>query len=227
MRVLIVEDNTDLAGAIGAAVLRSGATADVFGTAQEADAAWEQAAYSVIVLDLMLPDGSGLALLRAARRRGRDEPVLILTALDGVADRIQGLDAGADDYLVKPFDTNELLARLRALSRRAGLAIVNELTIGSITLDLERHVARCGEKPIALSRSEILALECLARNSDRICSKERIANAIYAFDDEWTDGAIEQHIYRLRAKMTKIADAPRIFTLRGLGYLLKTTGDEA
>ncbi|WP_119166407.1 response regulator transcription factor [Algihabitans albus] len=220
MRVLVIEDNAELGAAVSRGLRNTGLTVDLFGTAEEAEEAWQLADYSAVVLDLMLPDGSGLDVLRSARRSGLSTPVLILTALDGIAERIAGLDAGADDYLTKPFHSEELAARLRALMRRSKLPIVREIEAGSMLIDLEARVARTGSATLSLSRSEFLALECLARNQGRTCSKETIANAIYGFEEEWSEGAIELHVHRLRRKLAVQPGMPRIKSLRGLGYML-------
>ncbi len=224
MRVLVIEDNSDLGDSIVRNLRSIGLTVDLFGRADEGAEAWRLAEYSAIVLDLMLPDGSGLEVLKAARAEGLSTPVLILTALDGVSDRIAGLDTGADDYLTKPFHGDELAARGRALMRRSKLPIVREIQAGSLLIDVEARAARVGNGEIALSRSEFLALECLARNQNRVCSKESIANAIYGFDEEWSEGAIELHIHRLRRKLSQCPGAPGIKALRGLGYMLRPTG---
>lgn len=220
MRVLVIEDNPELGAAVARGLRGNGLTVDLFGTAEEAEEAWQLAEYSAVVLDLMLPDGSGLDVLRSARRAGQSTPVLILTALDGVAERIAGLDAGADDYLTKPFHSEELAARLRALMRRSKLPIVREIEAGAMSIDLEARVARSGSGTLSLSRSEFLALECLARNQGRTCSKETIANAIYGFEEDWTEGAIELHVHRLRRKLSSESGMPKIKSLRGLGYML-------
>ena len=220
MRILVIEDNAELGMAISRGLRASGLTVDLFGTAEEAAEAWQLASYSAVVLDLMLPDGSGLDVLRSARRDGLSTPVLILTALDGVADRIAGLDAGADDYLTKPFHSDELAARIRALMRRSKLPIVREIEVDGLLVDLEARIARNGQDALALSRSEFLALECLARNQGRTCSKETIANAIYGFEEDWSEGAIELHVHRLRRKLSVQPGMPRIKSLRGLGYML-------
>ncbi|MGP1255252.1 MAG: response regulator transcription factor [Kiloniellales bacterium] len=226
MRVLVIEDNPELGAAVARGLRGNGLTVDLFGTAEEAEEAWQLAEYSAVVLDLMLPDGSGLDVLRSARRAGQSTPVLILTALDGVAERIAGLDAGADDYLTKPFHSEELAARLRALMRRSKLPIVREIEAGAMSIDLEARVARSGSGTLSLSRSEFLALECLARNQGRTCSKETIANAIYGFEEDWTEGAIELHVHRLRRKLSSESGMPKIKSLRGLGYMLVVDAED-
>jgi len=220
MRVLIVEDNAELAAAIARALEGEGLTLDLFGTAEEAEEAWRLAEYSAVVLDVMLPDGSGVEILRRARADGLSTPALILTALDAVSDRVAGLDAGADDYLVKPFNSEELRARVRALMRRSRLPLVQEIEAGPLVVDIQARVARLGGATLALSRSEFLALECLARNQGRACSKEQLAGMIYGFDRDWTDGAVELHIHRLRRKLTATEGGPTIRALRGIGYML-------
>jgi len=220
MRVLVVEDNAELAAFIAGALRGGGFTVDAFDEIGLAEEALRMARYDLVVLDLMLPDGSGLDLLRRARRDGLSAAVLVLTALDGVADRVTGLDAGADDYLVKPFDSQELLARARALLRRASATLQREIAVGPLTIDMEGRTVRTGDGPLVLSRSEFLLLACFARNQDRVCSKEVLANAIYSFDQEWTDSGIELHVHRLRKKLADVPGGPAIKALRGLGYLM-------
>ena len=220
MRILLIEDNPELGPSICKALKSSGFTVDLFDTVAEGEEAWRLADYSAVILDLMLPDGSGLALLRAARRDGLAAPVLILTAVDGISDRIAGLDAGADDYLTKPFHTDELRARVRALMRRSSLPILREIEMGSLVLDLEARTARADSELLALSRSEFMALACLVRNQGRVCLKGTIADAIYGFNEDWSEGAIELHIHRLRRKLADRAGTPGIKALRGLGYIL-------
>ena len=224
MRVLVVEDNLDLGASIVRNLRSAGFTVDLFDTAADGAEAWRMAEYSAVVLDLMLPDGSGLEVLRTARSDGLSAPVLVLTALDGVSDRIAGLDAGADDYLTKPFHGDELAARLRALMRRSKLPILREIRAGELVVDLEARRARIGDAEVSLSRSEFLVLECLARNQDRVCSKETIANAVYGFDEDWSEGAIELHVHRLRRKLSSQSGAPSVKALRGLGYILRDPG---
>ncbi len=227
MRILLVEDNADLSEAIARRFRLDGFNVDVFDRTDDADEALQQVDYAVVLLDIMLTDGSGLDLLAAVRKRGDATPVLMLTALDGISDRIKGLDAGADDYLTKPFDTDELLARVRALLRRRATPIVKTLEVGPIAIDIAGRTAAVGEHALPLSRTEFLLLECLARNENRVCSKDQIGNAIYSFDDEWNETAIEVHVHRLRKKLAAVDGSPKIKSLRGLGYMLHRDGDAA
>ncbi len=220
MRILLVEDNIELADAITAKFRREGFNVDTFTRIDDAAEAMVQVDYGVVVLDIMLEDGSGLDLLTDLRRGGASTPVLMLTALDGIDDRIKGLDAGADDYLTKPFDTNELLARVRALMRRSAAPIVQHLQVGGLAIDVAGRSVLHDGGALALSRTEFLLLECLARNENRVCSKDVIGNAIYSFDDDWNDTAIEIHVHRLRKKLASVDRAPKIKSLRGLGYML-------
>lgn len=220
MRILLVEDNSELADVISAKLRRDGFNVDAFARVDDAAEAIEQVDYAMIVLDIMLEDGSGLDLLTDLRGQGHSTPVLMLTALDGIGDRIKGLDAGADDYLTKPFDTDELLARVRALLRRGSAPIIQQLRIGGLAIDVAGRTVQHDGGALALSRTEFLLLECLARNENRVCSKDVIGNAIYSFDDDWNDTAIEIHVHRLRKKLATVARAPKIKSLRGLGYML-------
>jgi DNA-binding response OmpR family regulator len=219
LRLLIIEDNQRLCQAVAQSLRAQGFAVDTAATASEGLRVWEAADYDAAVLDLMLPDGTGLDALRAMRERGNTTPVLILTALGAIEDRVRGLDCGADDYLVKPFAMQELVARLRALLRRPGAALGRTLTLGSVKLDTSARVATVSEAPLDLTRSELIVLETLLRNQGRVVSKERLAECLYDFDQERSVNSVETQVHRLRRKLSAAGADISLRTLRGLGYL--------
>jgi len=220
MRVLLIEDNLRLAGFVALGLDKAGFAVDAMHSAADAEAALAAARYDVVVLDIGLPDASGLSVLAGLRGRGEPVPVLVLSARDGVEDRVGALNRGADDYLLKPFAMEELVARLRALLRRPGESLDAVLNRGNVAFDTTtREVAVAGE-PISLSRRERDALELLMRRFGKVVSKDAIEAAIYAFDDELTSNAIEVLIHRLRKRMQQAGATVHVHTLRGIGYLL-------
>lgn len=219
MRLLIIEDNQRLCQAVAQGLRAQGFAVDTAASASEGLRVWEAADYDAAVLDLMLPDGTGLSALKAMRDRGNMTPVLILTALGTIEDRVRGLDCGADDYLVKPFAMQELVARLRALLRRPGAALGRILTLGSVKLDTSARVATVADAPLDLTRSELIVLETLLRNQGRVVSKERLAECLYDFDQERSANSVETQVHRLRRKLSAAGAEISLRTLRGLGYL--------
>ncbi len=219
MRLLIVEDNPRLCQAVADSLRAQGFAVDTAGSASEGLRAWKSADYDAAVLDLMLPDGTGLNALKEMRERGNMAPVLILTALGTIEDRVRGLDCGADDYLVKPFAMQELIARVRALLRRPGAALGRTLTLGNVSLDTSARIATVAETPLDLTRSELIVLEALLRNQGRVLSKERLAECLYDFEQERSTNSVETHVHRLRKKLAAAGADVSLRTLRGLGYL--------
>lgn len=193
---------------------------DGFEHADEADAAISTTKYDAIVLDLGLPDGDGIDLLKSWRDRGETVPVLILTARDTLTDRVSGLDSGGDDYLAKPFAMEELLARLRALLRRPGAALGVVLTAGNISFDATSREVRIAEKLIPIPRREMAVLEQLMRRMGNVVPKGLLADSVYSFDDDVTSNSLEVGISRLRKRLTKVGATVSIHTLRGVGYLM-------
>lgn len=221
MRLLLIEDHKDLAEFIGKGMRAAGFGIDTFGTAQDGAAAAETVAYDALILDLGLPDRDGLDLLRELRRHGRRVPILILTARDGVEDRVLGLDAGADDYLVKPFAMKELSARMRALLRRPGAVLGNVLSVGNITLDTTERQLSVEGRIAAISRREFDTLELLVRRAGQVVRKRAMEDGIYGLGDEVMPNAVEALISRLRKRLESLGAGVSIHTLRGVGYLLK------
>lgn len=214
MRVLVVEDDEVLGDGLKVGLGLEGLTADVVGSCDEARAAAASHDHEVIVLDVALPDGSGLDLLREWRAAGETTPILLLTARSLIEDRIAGLDSGADDYLGKPFALNELAARVRALQRRSAGHADSMLVVGELKLDLNRRSASRAGEPLSLSRREFAVLRLLAEHPGHILSRAQIENRIYGWQEEVGSNAIEVHIHNLRAKLGRAA----IETVRGEGY---------
>ena len=219
MRVLVIEDNQRLCQAVADSLRAQGFAVDTAASASEGLRVWKAADYDAAVLDLMLPDGTGLGALKEMRDRGNMTPVLILTALGTIEDRVRGLDCGADDYLVKPFAMQELIARLRALLRRPGAALGRMLTLGSVKLDTSARIATVAETQLDLTRSELIVLEALLRNQGRVISKERLAEGLYDFEQERSANSVETQVHRLRKKLAAVGADVSLRTLRGLGYL--------
>lgn len=220
MRLLIIEDNQRLCQAVAESLRAQGFAVDTAASATDGLRIWRAADYDAAVLDLMLPDGTGLDALKQMRDRGNMTPVLILTALDSIEDRVRGLDGGADDYLVKPFAMQELIARVRALLRRPGAALGRTLTLGSVKLDTSARIATVAETPLDLTRSELIVLEALLRHQGRVISKERLAECLYDFEQERSANSVETQVHRLRKKLAAAGADVSLRTLRGLGYLV-------
>ena len=219
MKLLIVEDNPRLSESMAAGLRADGFAVDLAATAGEGLQMWRSVGYDAVVLDLMLPDDHGLSTLRTMRDAGSLTPVLILTALDAIEDRVRGLDSGADDYLVKPFALQELVARLRALLRRPGAVLGRVLTLANVSLDSSSRLARVGELPLDLTRSELVVLESLLRNQGRVVPKGRLGDLLHDIDREWSENSVETLMHRLRKKLAAAGAEISIRTLRGLGYL--------
>lgn len=217
MRILLVEDDSPLGDGIRAGLRQSGYTVDWCRDGRAAQLALDAEPYALMVLDLGLPQLSGLDLLKWLRRKGGGLPVLILTARDTVADRVKGLDSGADDYLVKPFDLEELAARIRALLRRHGGRAVPVICHGNLALDPAAHAVTLDGRPADLSPREFAILQALLENAGHVLSRERLEQSLYGWDEEVESNAVEVHIHHLRRKL----DAGLIRTVRGVGYVIE------
>ncbi len=216
MRILLVEDDKLLGDGVQAGLAQSGFNVDWVRDGVAAELALKTGEYAGVVLDLGLPRLSGLELLERLRRGGDKVPVLILTARDRVEDRIKGLDGGADDYVVKPFDLHEVAARLRALIRRASGEAAPNLRVGEIELDPAARRVSFRDRPVELSLREFALLQELMLNAGRVLSREQLAQRLYAWGEEIESNAIEVHVHHLRRKL-----APELFrTVRGVGYLM-------
>ncbi|ABD09046.1 two component transcriptional regulator, winged helix family [Rhodopseudomonas palustris HaA2] len=217
MRILVVEDDAMIADGIRAGLTLAGASIDCVANCEDAAAALAANTFSAVVLDVMLPDGSGLDLLRRLRAGGDATPVLLLTALDEVGDRIAGLDSGADDHLGKPFDLDELGARLRAIIRRRDGRAATCLEHGAIRLFPAESNATLDGAPVPLSRREFAVLHALMERPGVIRSRGELEERLYGWGDEVDSNAVEVHIHNLRAKLGRAA----IETVRGVGYRIK------
>jgi two-component system OmpR family response regulator len=220
-RILLVEDDPALARGLSASLKAAGHAVDVADGGELALALAREEPYALITLDLGLPDISGLDVLKALRREGNKTPILILTARDALEDRIAGLDHGADDYLLKPFEPTELEARIRALLRRAQGDASPVITIGTLTIDQERAVATVSGRALDLRRREWAVLERLVARVGKVVPKDRLAREIFGFDEPVGPNAVEVYVARLRRKLGP--DGPEIRTIRGLGYILVGT----
>jgi len=220
MRILVVEDESRLADLLRRGLTEEGHAVDVAATGEEALDWVEAALHDAIVLDVMLPGISGLDVCRQVRRGRRSTPILLLTARDAVADRVAGLDAGADDYLVKPFAFAELLARLRALARRPAEALDAVLTSGDLRLDPATHKAWRAGREVALSSKEFRLLELLLRNRGRVLTRAMIAEHVWGYDFLNETNVIDVHIRALRRKLDDPYPGGLIETVRGVGYRL-------
>jgi DNA-binding response OmpR family regulator len=224
VRLLIVEDEARMAEILREALARAGFTIDAVRLCADAQAALAVNPYDAAILDLGLPDGDGLKLLRQVRSEGSGLPILILTARDAVEDRVRGLDTGADDYLVKPFAMTELIARTKALLRRPGGALGATLRAGNVTFDTVGRDVRIGEAALLLPRRECAILEHLMRRLGRVVPKTVLEEKLYGIDDELGSNAIPVHVHHLRRKLVDAGATAEIHTVRGVGYLL-TDGD--
>ena len=220
MRVLLVEDEARLVELLRSTLVDAGFVVDAVMTANDAREALAVGAYDVAILDLGLPDGDGLDVLALARRGGKSIPVLVLTARDAVEDRVRGLDTGADDYLVKPFATNELVARTKALLRRPGHALGTTLEAGNVLFDTIGRDVRIRGETLSLPRQELSVLEHLMRRLGRVVPKAVLEEKLYGMDDELASNAIPVHVHHLRRKLTESGATCAIHTVRGIGYLL-------
>jgi DNA-binding response OmpR family regulator len=220
MRLLIVEDEARIAELVQAALARAGFAIDAVALCADAQAALAVTSYDAAIIDLGLPDGDGLSLLGDLRARGNPTPVLVLTARDAVEDRVRGLNTGADDYLVKPFAIEELIARTKALLRRPGGALGMILKAGNISFDtIERNV-RIGDASLVLPRRESAILEHLMRRLGRVVAKLVLEEKLYGLDDDRGSNTIPVHVHHLRRKLLDAGATAAIHTVRGVGYIL-------
>ena len=219
-RMLLVEDDLALARGVMALLKNGGFAIDHVASGQAALEVEPLEPYALVILDLGLPDVSGFDVLRTLRRRGSKTPVLILTARDALQDRVTGLDIGADDYLLKPFEPAELEARVRALLRRSHGDPSPVITIGNLSLDRSTGEVRVNDRMVDLRRREMAVLISLVTHAGRVVPKERLASEVFAYDDTVAPNALELYIGRLRKKLQP--DGPQIRTLRGLGYMMET-----
>ncbi|QCB41161.1 response regulator transcription factor [Sphingomonas sp. PAMC26645] len=223
MRLLVVEDHRELAGLVIERLARAGLVADWYDTVDMARLAIQAADYGAILLDLSLPDGDGLTLLRWLRTTGSEVPVLILTARSAVADRVAGLDAGADDYLVKPFATDELVARVQALLRRASTGHAMMWRCGRLAWDPRSQTGYLDDQPLMLPPRETQLLHLLLRDRGKVVRKGLIEANFFGLGDDFSSNAVEVSVHRLRRKLEATHAEIEIVTMRGIGYLLRAT----
>lgn len=218
MRILIVEDDRWMAGALKRGLERAGFTADDVRSGEEAEACARHEAFDLAVVDLGLPGMDGLELIRRWRRAGDSRPVLILTARDALSDRVDALELGGDDFMAKPFELPELIARVRALIRRSKAVASSQLTCGALEMDLGRRSARLNGQSLELRRREWEILECLLLSSPKMVTKDTLVQILTGWGSELTNNAVEVYVSRLRAKLQ--SGGIEIRTIRGIGYRL-------
>lgn len=220
MRLLIVEDEIRLVDELTVALQKAGFASDSTGSLGGAKAMLSLTQYDAVILDRGLPEGDGIDLLRSLRQGENYVPVLILTAKDGVDDRVHGLDQGADDYLVKPFANSELIARIKALLRRPGGALGTVLRAGNMALDTSSRELSINSKAVRLPRREMALLEHLLRRLGHVVPRQLLEESLYGMGEEVESNTIPVHIHHLRRKMSRYDSSAIIHTVRGIGYLL-------
>jgi DNA-binding response OmpR family regulator len=218
MRILLVEDDEKAARLLARGFREEGFVVDIVSSAEEGDEQAFVTDYELIILDWMLPGRDGLSLCRDLRQRGAQAPILMLTARDALADRVTGLNAGADDYLTKPFAFEELLARARALLRRSELTRPALLTIDDLTVDPLTHKVTRGTRLLELTRKEFSILELLMRRPGEVVSRTRLAEQVWQADVQSIDNLIDVHVSNLRRKIDPPGAAPLLHTVRGRGF---------
>jgi DNA-binding response OmpR family regulator len=223
MRLLLVEDDAMVGEAVRAGLRAEGFTVDWLRDGSQAEVACATVAYDVVLLDLGLPRREGLQVLATIRSAGNPVPVLIVTARDAVADRVRGLNAGADDYLIKPFDLDELVARIHALARRGAQRPQSELVCGDLVLNPATRAVHVAGRPVALSAREFALLQALMQRPSAVLSVAQLQDKVWGFDEEVASNAVEVHIHALRRKL----GAERIRNVRGVGYTVSTASDHA
>ncbi|ABA06163.1 two component transcriptional regulator, winged helix family [Nitrobacter winogradskyi Nb-255] len=220
MRVLIVEDSEELADLLAKGLRAAGYQIDLLTNLADAASALGTTRYAALILDLGLPDGDGLSILRELRHRKDPLPILVLTARGGVEDRVSGLRSGADDYLVKPFSFDELVARLEALLRRPGQLLGSSLRLANVTFDSEGRQAFVDMKPQNLTAREIAVLELLLRRKGNVVSKKLLEDQIFGLTGDVASNAVEVYVHRLRKQLLDIGAKVKISTIRGVGYVM-------
>jgi DNA-binding response OmpR family regulator len=219
MSILLVEDDKALAAGLLEALRKEGLAINHVATGADALHVIEAEKPDIVILDLGLPDMDGLTVLRKLRKHDTELPVLLLTARDTLGDKISGLDSGADDYLAKPFDMQELLARLRALGRRVNTAGANVINVGDVSLDAASQVVTINGEAVELARREFMLLKVLLENTGKVQTRDSLESKLYSWGEEVASNALEVHIHHLRKKL----GPDFISTVRGVGYTVKAT----
>ena len=222
MRVLVAEDAKDMNRLIVKTLTRAGYSVDGCYNGEEALDFLAGAEYDAILLDVMMPKMDGYALLEKLRSQGMDTPVLFLTARDAISDRVKGLDLGADDYLVKPFDFEELLARIRAMTRKKAGKRSNVFTLGDLQVDAQSHTVTRGGQEINLLPKEFTILEYMIRNQGTVLSREQLENQIWNYEHSGSSNNIDVYISKLRKKIDGDGKSRLLHTIRGVGWVLRT-----
>lgn len=225
MNVLVVEDERNLADAIVRIVSDAGFNAEAVYDGTDGLTSAESGLYDAAIMDIMLPGMDGIEIVRELRRQGNSIPILMLTARTSTTDKVEGLDAGADDYMTKPFEAAELLARVRALTRRQGDVVIEEVTFADLTLDLETHDLSCDGRSVHLSGKEYEVLKMLMSSNARIVSKQDLLTRVWGADAEASENSVEAYVSFLRKKLGHIGSKVKITTLRMLGYRLEVFDD--
>ncbi|CCP15783.1 Response regulator mprA [Stenotrophomonas maltophilia RA8] len=220
MRILLVEDDPDLSRALQSGLERQGVVADVVGSLAEAAIALREPVHQLMLLDRQLPDGDGAGFVATARSLRPNLAVIMLTAKGTLSDKVEGLDVGADDYLVKPVAIEELMARIRAVSRRPSAMVTPSLRLGRLEFDFESLQAQVEGQPLALPRRQVLVLQALAMRQGRTVTRSALEAAVYGFDDEIQSNALDAHISKLRKALQQAGAGVEIHVIRGVGYLL-------
>lgn len=222
MRILIIEDDEQLLEALKLQLEHNGFQTDCITDGADAVYYALHNIYDVMILDRMLPGMDGLTILKLLRENQIHTPVLLATAVDSISDRIEGLDCGADDYIVKPYDVGELLARIRALVRRpVSLGHTDQMTYGDLTFQPESHILRSGQTEIQLSRREALLMEYFLKNPGQTLARQLIYTRVWGPDSEVEDGNLDTYVYYLRKHLRKLNSGVKIATVHGLGYRLE------
>ncbi|MGO5210642.1 response regulator transcription factor [Olsenella umbonata] len=221
MNILVVEDERNLADAIVRIVSDAGFNCEAVYDGNAGLNSAESGLYDAVIMDVMLPGTDGIQIVRELRHQGNSIPVLMLTARTSTSDKVEGLDAGADDYMTKPFEAPELLARLRALTRRQGDVVIDTVTFADLTLDLETHDLSCDGREVHLSGKEFEVLKMLMSSNARVVSKQDLLTRVWGADADASENSVEAYISFLRKKITHVRSKVQITTLRMLGYRLE------
>jgi two-component system, OmpR family, response regulator len=220
MTILLVEDEPEMAAMLVDQIRHAGLVVDHMGSLRDAQEAMRDLDYDLILLDRRLPDGDGLTLLPTIRSMRPGARVIMLTALDKMRDKVAGLDSGADDYLIKPFDVEELLARIRACLRRPGGVNVPPIEVGALKFDFSSRVASVRGEPLLLHGRELSLLEALLRRAGQVVARKALMGEVYGLDDETLPNALDVLVSRLRKRLTQLEAGVTIHPARGIGYLL-------
>jgi DNA-binding response OmpR family regulator len=220
-RILLIEDEPDMARLVSGGLAKSGFLVDHAASHGDAELALATARYGLVLLDRRLRGSEGLTLLPVVRRHQPGTPVIVLTALDRLDDKVRGLDAGADDYLTKPFFAEELLARIRAALRRPGAEPAVPLVCGRVRFDPDRREVTIGDQPVVLNRRELLVLEALIRRTGRVVQREALLDAVYGMEDDILPKSLDGHVSRLRRRLIELESGAAIHPVRNVGYMLR------